>query len=326
MALAAAGLLAVAGCAPAPAADAASATSHAVTLAAARAAYDGYLAASNAAAASGNELEALKVVADAEAAQVKAQYTALESAGTPLPRYRYGTPVFYVPALAGYPQWFVVAVPRSTAGSRGPAVRTLLLFTRYAAADPWTLSGTAVLGQPLPAIARDVGGYAIGVAASDPALLLPPDLLGATQAAVADDGPASPAAAVISRGPLTTGLYAAQRAMQAAQQANGLDYQWLLQGASYQQFELRLADGGALVLYPMDLNTTYTRASQAAGPPIPVPASFAPLLTAPAEAGLHEVGADWTYEFAAVDPPASAPHASVQVIGGQGAPTYGYAN
>jgi len=28
----------------------------------------------------------------------------LASAGTAVPRYRYGTPVFYVPALADYPQ------------------------------------------------------------------------------------------------------------------------------------------------------------------------------------------------------------------------------
>ena len=47
-------------------------------------------------------------------------------------------------------------------------------------------------------------------------------------------------------------------------------------------YALRTADGGALVLYAMYLNTIQTAhrsASVAAGPPIPVPANFVPLLT-----------------------------------------------
>ena len=50
-----------------------------------------------------------------------AQYTALATTGTPVAQYRYGTPVFYVPALAGFPLWFMVAVPvrTDTGGSWG---------------------------------------------------------------------------------------------------------------------------------------------------------------------------------------------------------------
>ena len=35
--------------------------------------------------------------------------------------------------------------------------------------------------------------------------------------------------------------------------------------------------------------------------------------------------ANWTYEFAAIDPPQSAPGAKITVIGGTGSPTYGSA-
>ena len=82
----------------------------------------------------------------------------------------------------------------------------------------------------------------------------------------------------------------------------GLQYQWLLQGAPFAQFELRLADGGALVLYGMYLNTTNQHANLVAGSPIPVPPAFTPLLAAPTEVGYHAVYANWTYEFAAIDP------------------------
>src|SRR5208337_2072982 len=86
--------------------------SHDVSLATAESVYGTYLKVSDAAAAAGNKTQALSIVTAAQWAQVKAQYAALASTGTPVPRYRYGQPTFYVPALASYPQWFVVAVPR----------------------------------------------------------------------------------------------------------------------------------------------------------------------------------------------------------------------
>jgi hypothetical protein len=320
-------LLAIQGCAPAPAADAVTPARHSVTFATAQAVYHSYLKASDAAAVQGDKTQALTLVTAAQWAQVKGQYLALAAAGTPVPRYRYGTPVFYVPALSGYPEWFVVAVPRRTVtgGRLGAAVNTLLLFSRTKTAVPWTLSGSAVLSQPLPAIARDGGGYAIDVSTTDPSLLLRPDVVGATQAAVVDDGPASPAAAVVSDGPMTTGLYAAQAAQAAAQHARGLQYQWLLQGAAFPQFELRLRDGGALVLYGMYLNTSNEHPNLVPGVPIPVPAAFTPLLAAPTEVGYHAVYANWTYQFAAIDPPATAHGAKLQVIATQGDPSYGHA-
>jgi hypothetical protein len=324
-ALAVVTLLSAQGCAPATSAAAVTQAGHGVTLATARAAYDSYLAASDAAAVRGDQAQALLIVTAAQWAQVRAQYIALASAGTAIPRYRYGKPVFYVPALSGFPQWFVVAVPRRTdtgtdsGGRLGEAVSTLMVFGRAKNSGPWTLSGSTVLSQPLPPIARSGDGYAIAASTTDPSLLLRPDVVGATQAAVADDGPASPAAAVIGGGPLTTGLYAAQAARAAAERARGLQYQWLLQGG------LRLADGGALVLYGMYLNTSNEHPNLAAGAPIPVPAAVTPLLAAPTEVGYHAVFANWAYEFAAIDPPATARDAKLEVIAAQSGPSYGHA-
>ena len=326
-ALAAVTLFSVQGCAPAPDADADTPVSHSVTFADARTAYQSYLKVSAAAAAQGDATLALSVVTSAQWAQTKSQYTALATAGTPVPRYRYGTPVFYVPTLSGYPQWFVAVVNRTTVtgGKPGATDSTLMLFAREKKTEDWTLSGTAVLSQALPAIARNAGGYAIAVSTTDSSLLLRPDVVGATHAAVVDDGPASAAASVIAAGPQTTGLHSAQVAQADTEQDRGLDYQWLLQGANWPQVALRLANGGALVLYGMYLNTSNEHPNLDEGAPIPVPTGFTPLLGAPSEVGYHQVQANWAYQFAAIDPPASARDGKLDIIGWQSGPSYGHA-
>ena len=331
-------LLSAQGCAPASSAAAVGGGTHGLTISDARAAYDSYLEASNAAAAQGNQVQGLALAADAQWAVLHAQYTALASEGTPVPQYKYGTPTFYVPALAGYPQWFMVATTRTpiagtgrrSAGpaarpAAGVATRTIMAFERSAAGQPWTLNGVATLNQALPAIATDRDGYAIAVSRSDPGLLLPPDVIGPSQAGVVDEGPANPSAAVIASGPLTTGLYAAQSAQSSSDTAHGWYYQWLLEGSPFEQFGLQTTDGGALVLYGMYLNTTTEHPGLVKGPPIPVPASFTPLLAAPTEVGYHAVYANWTFQYAAIDPPASAKNAKIQVIAGGGGPSYGHA-
>jgi hypothetical protein len=74
----------------------------------------------------------------------------------------------------------------------------------------------------------------------------------------------------------------------------------------------------------MYLNTQIEHPGDVPGPVIPVPADFAPLITtAAAKVGHKGVTANWTYEFAAVDPPQTAHAAKVEVIGGSGAPTFG---
>jgi hypothetical protein len=323
LALAAVTLLSAQGCAPAATAAAATTPSHVVSLATARSIYQTYVKASDAAAAAGNQTQALSLVTSAQWAQLKSQFLALASMGTTVTRYRFGTPVFYVPALDGYPQWFVVAVPRSTVtdGKPGPAANTLMLFARYKKTVNWTLSGMAVLSGALPKIALD-GGYATAVSTQDQSLLLRPDVVGATQAAVADQGPSSPAAAVVAAGSQTTGIYAAQTAQTAAQQRLGLQYTWLLEGSPFPEVGLRLAGGGALVLYGMYLNTTNEHPDLAAGSPISVPAQFSAILATPNSVGYHAVYANWASQYAAIDPPATDANGKLQIIGWQTGPSY----
>ena len=327
-ALAAVTVLSVQGCAPAPDAVAVTHASHSVTFADARAAYQTYLQVSDSAAATSDQASALAVVTSAQWVQTKSQYAALVAAGTPVPRYRYGSPAFYVPALSSFPEWFMVTANRTTVtgGKPGATDSTLMLFARQETTDDWTLSGTAVLSRPLPAIARDADGYAVPVSTTDTTLLLRPDVAGATQAAVVDDGPSSPAAAAVAAGPMTTGLYAAQNARAAAEQARGLQYQWLLQGAPYPQVGLRLAgSGSALIMYGMYLNTSNEHPNLVAGSPIGVPAEFKPMLGEPTEVGYHAVLANWAYQFAAIDPPATARDGKLEVIGSQRGPSFGHA-
>jgi hypothetical protein len=241
-------------------------------------------------------------------------------------RYQYGTPDFIVPALSGYPRWFVVAVPRHPVGVAA-ATTTLMVFDQAKSSSVWTLDGAAALapGQPLPAIARDSAGYATPLATYDQDLLLRPDVVAATQAAVVDDGPASAATAVVAAGASTTGLYSQQSAYGRGQAAQGLVYSWLMQGAPFPTFALRLTDGSALVVYGIYLNTTNEHHNLVAGSPIPVPAGFSPLFVPPVEVANHVVYANWTYEFAAIDPPATAHNGKLTVIAASSGPSYGHA-
>jgi hypothetical protein len=321
--------IALGGCSsPSAPVKAATTAAHALTLAQAQVTYDDYVAQSTAAAKTGDSVSGLQIAGDAQWAFLHSQYTASATVGIPVAQYSYGTPTFYVPALPSYPLWFVVSVPIRTAtdGHLGPAVSTLLAFQRYVPSRQWTLDGSAVLDQPLPAIARDSDGYVSGVNSSSTSLLLPPDLVGASQAAVVDEGPTAPAAAVIADGRQTTGMYSVQNAQGSADSAQGLNYLWLMQAASFATYQLATTDGGALVLYSMYLNTTTEHPGNVSGTPIPVPENFVPILpTTSAKVGIHGVAANWTYEFAAVDPPTSAHGAKVEVIAGSGAPTYGHA-
>jgi hypothetical protein len=315
------------GCSSSAPSTTASGSEHALTLAAARTVYDDYVKNSTAAAKQGNETLGLQWVGDAQWAIMHSEYTALAKVGTPVTQYSYGTPAFYVPALPGYPLWFLVEVPvrANTNGHLGPAVNTLMAFQKFIPSRVWTLDGTAVLDQPLPAIALDREGYATALSNTDSSLLLQPYIVGPAQAAVVDQGPAAPAARVMAGGPQTTALYAAQAAQGTAATARGLYYQWLLEGASFAQYELRTTNGAALVLYAMYLNTTTEHPDAVSGSPITVPDNFLSILpTGAPEAGVHGVTANWTFEFAAVDPPQGAHGAKAAVIGGSGAPTYGH--
>ena len=314
------------GCSAAPTPPPGSSAYHGLTIAEAESAYQAYVSGSDAAAAQGDKARSLAEVGDAQWSLVNEQYTALATASAPIPRYRYGQPVFYVPALTTWSEWFMVAVPRTaeTGAVSGTTASTIMLFEKRGPRLPWTVDGSVVLDGPLPAIARGPDGYAIALSTADSKLLLPPDVVGATQAAVVDQGPAAAAAAVVADGPLTSGWYGAQNAQARTATARGLSYQWLLEGTDFALFSLKTADGGALVMYGMYLNTVTEHPGLAAGAPIPVPAVFTPL-TGPAQVGHHAVYANWTYEFAAFDPPGAAQDAKLQVIASAGGPTYGRA-
>jgi hypothetical protein len=319
-------MLAVPGCDPAT--QVTSSTHPDITIAGAEAIYQSYLTTSDSAAAAGDETAGLAKVTNAAWAVAHAQYTALTNAGTQVTRYQYGTPTFYVPVVNNYPHWFMTEVQRRPAGTAAGSATTLMVFAKATASDAWALAGATELspGQSVPAITRDAGGYATALATYDQSVLLPPDLVGATQAAVVDEGPASEAASEITEGPQTTGVYTQQSALSKAQATEGLAYNWLMAGAGFPVFSLRTADGGALVLYGMYLETTNEHPDAKAGTAIPIPADVSAQFTIPDQVGLHAVEAQYTYEYAATDPPTSSATAKATIIAATGALTYARAS
>lgn len=264
---------------------------------------------------------------------------------------RLGTPVFRLPEPTGYPQWFIAGasvaynVAPPPAGSewtgapggiqwQNAAGHAVFLFTKASATAPWQLSSLAKLapGMSLPALATDSTGHVPTVSLSDSALLAQPDVTGPLQAAVVDDGPASPSARVVASGPLTTGIYDNERAGQLGLTApHGDILQWELEGSGYRQFALRTAAGGALVFYAMYLNTTVqTPASLNLGRPlnpgraISVSQSLAPLLGHGRPSPRIKLEGQQLLSFAAVDPPANG--GKIQVIGIGGGWSYASAS
>jgi hypothetical protein len=326
-ALAAATVLATQGCSSGSSGSSAGATSSAhpdMTVDQARSVYQSYIAASQTAAEQGDASTGLSIVADASWAFAHAQYAALSSTGTPVSRYVYGTPAYYVPVVSGYPHWFVVDVPRQAAGSS--SVNTLMVFGQSTSGGQWTLDGDAALqpGQAMPSIATDSKGYAVSLSPYQTGLLVQPNLLGPAQANVVNEGPQYPAADLLSPGPQTTDIYNQQSSIYAATPKN-LEYIWAMEGTTFPVFALRTSNGGALVLYGMYMNTTVQYPDGTEGSPLPIPADVKALLGATTEVGYHAVYANWTYEFAAVDPPASESNAQATVIAGSGAITYTHA-
>ena len=248
---------------------------------------------------------------------------------------------FYLPEHSGYPHFFVVGVTRKPASgySAGAAAPVsvdgaevdpfgpeLLLFEQARAGQPWLLASTANLavGETLPKLATDSAGYVQTVPPSAAALLARPDEVGAFQAAVVDDGPASPATRAVADGQLTTGLYRGALGRADGLQAPPGDiYQWELTGTSYPEFALRTAGGGALVFYTMALDVAIAVPGYIAkadpvrpGPPILVPVSVRRLLPAGQAAPLIHLQTEQLLSFAAIDPPPAAGKIRVIAIGG----------
>jgi hypothetical protein len=198
----------------------------------------------------------------------------------------------------------------------------LMVFVQGRATAPWLLSSTSQLpaGVSVPSLATDSAGYVATVPLNSGAQLARPDTTGPLQAAVVDDGPASPAASVVAAGNLTTGIYAAARAALTA--PAGDLYQWELEGTHYSNFALRTADGGALVFYGMYLDSAVevpaiaNKGVVTTGPPITVPGYLAFLLTPGQPVPRLRLDTQQLLSFAAVDPPAgtASTAAKIQVI------------
>jgi hypothetical protein len=336
-ALALTAALAAAGCTSTPAATSAGtkagSTTPEVTTAQAGQVFASYVAVADRAASSGDASLALSNVTGVQKLTITTQLKAAKSGTGALARYSYGTPAFALPRQGGYPRWFIVSVTRSLVGRPGSPGGTaglslvatgqvLMVFLQGSATAPWLLSSTSQLpaGVSVPSLATDSAGYVATVPLNSGAQLARPDATGPLQAAVVDDGPASPATKVVAAGNLTTGIYAAARA--AMTPPAGDLYHWELEGTHYANFALRTADGGALVLYEMYLDSAVevpailNKGVVKTGPPITVPGYLAFLLTQGQPVPRLHLDIQQLLSFAAVDPPAGtgSTAAKIQVI------------
>ena len=259
----------------------------------------------------------------------------------------YRSPAFYLPEQSGYPRFFVASAAQVAAdwpadlpaktvigGTRQPLDGTaVLMFEQAGRGTPWLLASASELaaGESLPRLATDSAGYVPVAETSSTALTAPLTTVGALQAAVVDDGPASPAAKPMAAGPLTTGMYAGARNHTDGLRApRGDVYEWQLEGTTQPVFALRTADGGALALYAMTMTETVTVPgiiSKAdpirSGPTIPVPQDLLPQLPENQKPPLEELQSQQTLSFAAIDPAkTSASPAQVGVIAIGGGLTY----
>jgi hypothetical protein len=290
--------------------------------------FNSYVTAEKVALANHDEMLALSLATSVEYNLVTASFTIAARSGQAVPAAVYGQPALYVPRQTAYPQWFAAVAPQHPAAG-GPSRTAVLIFERANARSAWALGGSVLLDPGAPAIkvATSGSGYATAVPASEQALKVRPDIVGAMHATVVDDGPASEAAAAVAAGPQTTGLYSANSTAARQAAARHESYQWQMEGTSYPEFALRTTDGGALVFYTMYLTTATSASrkpsahSKAPLPVIPVPAAYQPLLKANQPPLHRQLTAGQVLQFVALDPPGTAQSAKIQVIGAGGGPT-----
>jgi len=340
-ALAITAALAAAGCTSSSTGTSTSGTSGpAVTAAQARQVFASYVAVADRAAVSGRASLALSRVTGVQKQTITAQLKAAKTGAGGLARYTYGTPAFYLTQPDGYPLWFVASVQRTLVGRPGTpggaagtagvplaaSGRVLMVFAQGSKNGPWLVASISQLlpGASVPPLATDSAGYVATVPLTSGAQLAQPGIAGPLQAAVVDDGPASPAAKIVAAGPLTTGMYAAARSPATGLTAPPGDvYQWVLEGAGYRRWVLQTANGGALVFYGMYLDSTVEVPALLnkgypvnPGPPITVPGYLSFLLTPGLPAPRTRLESEQVLSFAAVDPPAGAGKIQVIAIGG----------
>jgi hypothetical protein len=291
--------------------------------------FNSYVTSERVATANQDELLAQSITGSSQYTVVTENYIAAAASGHPVTMPTYGHPTLYVPKLITYPQWFMATVPQYSAGGRA-AGTALMVFDKPDAAASWALDGSAVLSPGAPALHVAVkDGYATALRTTESTLAFRPDVVGAMQASVVDEGPSNAAAPVVATGPLTTGLYQANAAMNKQARARGDYYSWDLEGTSYPFFALRTTDGGAVVFYTMSLNTQTTPMKWSPKRTIPVPDAFKPLLPADQVPITHLLDADSTEQYVAIDPPPArngSATGKLQVIGATSAPSYALGN
>ena len=293
--------------------------------------YNAYMTTERVALVNHDELMALSLLTGSQYSITEAAYYAAVTTGHTVTGLVYGKPTLYVPKLITYPQWFMAAVPGHPA-TGGAEQTEVLVFDRPDAGTKWAVSGSAVLNQGAPAlgVAVDSAGYATALATTDAKPKVRPDIVGAMHATIADDGPSSAAAAAVAPGPETTGFYQVNAALARQAAAHHDAYTWALEGTSYPLFALRRTDGSALVFYTMTLITATVPVklpplhSTANLPTIPVPSAYRPLLPADQPPIQHQLTANATLSYVALDPAASSGSGRIQVIGSGGGPTYAH--
>jgi hypothetical protein len=316
--------LAAQGCTGSTTVASTASTTPALTISAAQQAYTGFITDDDIARASGDEWLEMSLVSDARVALAAAAYQTADFVGERVPRYRYGTPRFYVPRLSGYPFWFMAAVPRTPLGG-GPARTAIMVFDKRDSVEDFTLASLTLLGPgyAMPDIHLDASGYATALATSGGQLQVSPDTVGALQATVAQDGPHSTAMATLAPGPYTTGVHSQIIAATKQVTRQGYNYQALLTGSSDPVFALKTASGGALVTYTLSLYSVTLRSNSPVRQ-IELPAAYAPLLNGDLVLQ-YELDTGDSDQYAAVIPAKAPPDSKnqhlVNVIAFDGGPT-----
>jgi len=314
-------LLFASGCSP-PASPSSAAPDSELTLEHARRIFTTFVTADDVARAARDEPLQLSLVNQAQLPLTVSAYERADYSGAPATRYSYGVPQLYVPQLRSFPLWFV-AVARRGPSDGGPTRTAIMVFSRPEPPDTWQLTVSTLLqpGMSLPRIALDRAGHATALATFDHRLLISPNSVGAVHAAVANDGPAAPAAAMVAPGPFTTGLR--EQIVTGKRQITqpGLRYDSALGGTAFPLYALATADGGGLVLYSLNRGTVILRRTSDHRP-IPVPPSFAPILYATGHLLVRsELDTGATFQYAAYVPARQVKGGKMEVIGSQGGPT-----
>jgi hypothetical protein len=252
--------------------------------------------------ASGDERLGLWWTSEGQSQLSAAAFRKAVTAGDPVPRYRYDSPVLYVPKLLPTgAQWFVARARRTTLDGKDP--RTVLMgFVRTKPTQRWRLSLSTLLDkkQKPPQIYVDPQGYAKPLATFDTALLIPPRVVPSIQATLAEEGPLNVAADVMAAGKHTTGYYSSDQKATKPKKGSGLHVNTVYATTAFPIFPLATTDGGGIVLYALSRDAVTSKSKKKPGR-VPVPKEAVPFL---GPVKVHsEIDVTQTLQFAALVPP-----------------------